>query len=106
DSDEVVDFVRGERGGGLVGDEELGVVRERPGRRYQLLSRGGEVADLVVGRDLRKSEPVEQRGGLRSGHGGPGEAGPRVLVTEEDVLRARQAWDEVQLLVHRRDRPA
>ena len=57
----------------------------------------------AFGEQVRVAEPAEQFTGAAGGLGAPGESAARELVSEEDVLGDRQAVDDVELLVHRRD---
>ena len=89
-----------EHGGGLVHDDEPGVVGQRAGHADDLLARGREAADLRGGRDLaggRGGRAAPRRRGRRAAR--REKPNRRLLVAEEDVLGDGQALDQVELLV-------
>ena len=68
-----------------------------------LLVRRAQLADLGVRRQVRVPEPAQQLAGLLRRLGALRESAAREFVAEEDVLGDREAVDDVELLVHRRD---
>ena len=104
DLEEPLHLTAVEHRGGLVHDDEPGVAGQRPRHAHDLLTGRRQAADLGRRRDL--GVPEAGAAGRRSAPGGLGPAGeaePRLLVPEVDVLGDRQALDEVELLVDRRD---
>ncbi len=102
-AEEVLHLAGVEHGGRLVHDDDARVVGQRPRHGHDLLARGGEAADLVVGRDLGVAEPRQQLTGAGGGLAPLGEAAAVELVAEEHVLGDGQPVDDVQLLVDGRD---
>jgi hypothetical protein len=103
DAEQVVHLVGRECRSRLVHDDQPGVVGQSACHGHQLLAGGRQQPDLAARRDLRVAEAAHQLAGLVAGRAALGEAEPRRLVAEEDVLRHREAVDEVKLLVHGRD---
>jgi len=92
-----------EDGRGLVHDDEPRVVRERSRDAHHLLLRRRERLDERAARDAVRADAAEQRLGGASRCGAIGDAAAADFVAEIDVLRDREAADEIELLVDRRD---
>jgi hypothetical protein len=89
-------------GGGLVGQQDRGPQRERPGDADALALDTGELERIVVG-TLRQAHPIEQFGDalLRfvGGH-------PEVLQRQGDVLGGGTSFQQSGRLEHGADPPA
>ena len=101
--DEFVGFLRGERGGGLVQDEEAGAEAERLDQFDALLLADGELPDVGVGL---------HREAVALGHFADAPAGaldiqaqglPQVLGTQGHVFRHGHVRHEHEMLVHHAD---
>jgi hypothetical protein len=103
DGEEVVDLLAVQDRGGLVHDDQPGVLGQRAGHADHLLRRGRQRPDLGGGPDLGVPEPGEQRGGGAVGLGRAGDPQVGALAAEEDVVGDGEPGDQVQLLVDGRD---
>ena len=102
DREEVVDLARGEHGGGLVEDEDVGVAVERLDQLDALLLAHRQVADDRVGVDLEPVLGAE----LPDASAGATQVERQPLarlVAEDDVLGDREHRDELEVLVHHAD---
>jgi hypothetical protein len=99
--EQLVDLGLRERGGGLVHDQDPGLLRERLGHLDHLLLGDTQLAHRSLGVD-RHPELAEKGLGPRTEAVAVDDPSPaRGLPAEEDVLRRRQLRDERQLLVDR-----
>src|SRR5699024_6832983 len=98
DAEQGVDLPPGERGGGLVEDEQAGVLGESLGDLDQLLAGDAELADGPVEVDVQAD--LLQRLGGDAVHGAAVEhAQPLGCATQGDVLGDAELGHQVQLLV-------
>ena len=106
DTEEVADFFLGERGRGLVHDEDLGLPAERHGDFDHLLLGHGEAGGGSL-RINRGADP-RQEAPCASGPFFPVEAEPEAAIfgAQGDILRHRKFGEERGLLVDRRDAQA
>jgi hypothetical protein len=101
--EEALDLLVVQDGRGLVHDDHLGVLGQRPGHADHLLGRRRQRRDLGRGADLGVAEAGEQLARGPGRGGGAGDAEPRALAAEEDVVGDGESRDEVEFLVDRRD---
>ena len=91
DAEEALDLLVVQHGRGLVHDDQLRVLRERPRHADHLLLRRRQGTDLGGGPDLGVAEPGEQLSRRPLGRGRPGDPEPGGLPAEEDVVGDGQA---------------
>ena len=104
DAEQLLRLGAGERGGGLVEDDEARVVvDERPGHLHELALGGPEVAH-ETGRREPDAEHVVQHLGHPGLHAASSQHAARaLLVAEPDVLGDRHVGHELEFLVHEAD---
>ncbi len=96
---EQLDLVIGERGGGLVHDQDAGVERERLDDLDHLLLRDAQLAD-PVGRPHRlRADGGEQLGRALAHRPAVDQPAAQRLAAEEHVLGDRALGQQVELLV-------
>ena len=99
DLEQLLDLRLGQRGGGLVEDDDLGLVGDGLGDLAHLLLADGQVAHLLGGIDL-DAQLLEELLGLLVHLRVVDEAALHELAADEDVLRNGQVVHHVQLLVN------
>jgi len=99
------DLARGpavEVAGGLVGQDQQGVVDQGSGQRHPLALAPGQPVGQVVAA-IRDIQPLEQLDGPATG---PARRGPDEQGRQLDVLDRGELVDQVETLEHEADRPA
>ena len=99
DLEQLLDLRLGQRGGGLVEYDDLGLVADGLGDLAHLLLADGQVAHLLGGVDV-DAQLMEQLAGLLVHPGVVDQAALHELAADEDVLGHRQVVHHVQLLVN------
>ena len=101
--EELVDLARGEHGGGLVEDQDVGLPVERLDQLDALLLADREVADHGVGVDVEPVALAEARGSAARAASRSRTEPLARLVAEHDVLGDGEHRDELEVLVHHAD---